>query len=366
MNVSDDTIASALALLLVRGLGLIKLRRLFVEFGSPEGVIAADRETLAQSVGDSIADGIKRASNNPNIPTMLEKLRELDVNALIWGQSGYPDRLTRIYAAPPILFLRGELLPQDERAVAIVGTRRPSHNGERVSAQIADGLARAGVTVVSGLAVGIDGIAHKTTLDAGGRTIAVLASGPEIIYPRQHKELAERIMKKGALVSEFPPETPPSGHNFPRRNRIISALSLGVVVVEAGVRSGALITANHALEQAREVFAVPGAPTAHQSAGTNQLIKDGAKLVTCAQDVLEALEIPAVAPQQLDDAFEKVRSLTGAARVLFDALSNEPLHIDELSRTCRMDTSYALAALFSLELHGLIRQLPGKRFVKNV
>ena len=366
MNHSENTISYALALLLIEGLGAIRLRRLLVEFGSPEAVVETDRELLSQSVGDKLADKIKASLSNPKIPKMLKQLQELNVKAIVWGQSEYPDRLLKIYAAPPILFVLGNLVPQDERAVAIVGTRKPSHIGERITMQIADGLARSGVTIVSGLAIGIDGIAHKASLDAGGRTIAVLANGPEIVYPRVHQKLAERILERGALISEFPPETPPSAHNFPRRNRIISGISLGVLVVEAGAKSGALITSTHALEQGREVFAVPGPPTSLQSFGTNKLIKDGAKLVTCAQDIIDALELPIVAPQQLSDAFDKVKKLSGAAKVLFEAISNEPIHIDELSRNCKMDTAFALQALFMLEMQELIRQLPGKRFVRNV
>ncbi len=366
VNVSEDTLAAALGLLLIDGLGVVRLRRLLAEFGTPEGVISADRELLAQSLGDRIANDVKSALDNPRLPRLLGKLRELDVDVLIWGQPGYPSRLRTIYAAPPVLFVRGRLLPRDDRAVAVVGTRRATHVGERIARQISEGLARSGVTVVSGLAVGIDGVAHRAAIDAGGRTIAVLASGPEIIYPPQHRGLAERIMECGALVTEFPPETAPEAYNFPRRNRIISGLSLGVVVVEAGERSGALITANHAADQGREVFAVPGSPTSPQSAGTNALIKQGAHVATCAQDVLEVLDIPAVAPERLDDAFEKLQRLKGDAKVLFEALSNEPIHIDELARKCKMDTAYALSTLFTLEVEGLVRQLPGKRFVRNV
>ena len=366
MKVSEEMVAAAIALLLTERLGIIKLRNLMAEFGSPENVLATDHETLAQSVGDMLAQKIKGAPDNPRIPGMMKKIRNLDMTALIWGQPGYPDALKRIYAAPPILFVRGELLPQDERAVAIVGTRKPTHNGERSCAQISDGLARIGITVVSGLAIGIDGIAHKAALDAGGRTIAVLATGPEAVYPPVHKNLAAEITKKGALISEFPLETPPAPYNFPRRNRIISGMSLGTLIIEAGAKSGALITAQHAIEQGREVFAVPGPPATPQSYGTNRLIKDGAKLVTCAQDIIDALDIPAIAPAKLDDAFDKVKKLTGAARVLFENLTNEPVHVDELARSCKMDSAYALAGLFTLELEGLVKQLPGKRFVRNV
>ncbi len=366
MNVSEDTIFSALALLSVRGLGVIRLRRLLVEFDSPEGVIAADAEILSQSVGDTIASGIKHSTDNPELPKMLKKLRQLDVDALIWGQKNYPDHLRNIYAAPPILFTLGNILPQDSRSIAIVGTRRPTHNGERAARQISSDLAKAGVTVISGLAVGIDGFAHRAALEGGGRTIAVLASGPDIIYPRDHRELAKKIVENGALVSEFPPGTPPEGHNFPRRNRIISGLSLGVLVVEAGEKSGALITSSHAADQGREVFAVPGSPSSPQSRGTNKLIKDGAKLVTSAQDILEALELPTITPEKLDEAIEKVQKLTGSARVLFDRLSNEPIHINELARECKMEVNYALSALASLELEGLVLRLPGMRFVKNI
>ncbi|MCD6417646.1 DNA-processing protein DprA [bacterium] len=366
MNVSEETLVSALALLSVRGLGIIRLRRLLVEFGSPDGVISADVELLSQSVGDTVAKRIKRSIDNPILEKMVKKIRQSNANTLIWGQPGYPNHLKSIPKAPPILFVIGEILPQDSRAVAVVGTRRPTHNGKIAATRISKELASAGITIVSGLAVGIDGYAHRAALDAGGRTIAVLASGPDIIYPPEHRALAGKIIENGALISEFLPGTPPEGFNFPRRNRIISGISLGVLVVEAGERSGALITADHAAEQGREVFAVPGPPSSPQSRGTNKLIKNGARLTTSAQDIIEALELPTLSPEKLDMVMEKVEKLTGAAKILFEELSSEPVHINDLARKCKMDVSYALPVLSTLEFEGLVMRLPGMRFVKNI
>ncbi len=366
MNISENMAKAAIALLFVPGLGQIRYKRLLEIFDTPEAVFSAEKETIAQSFGDAFYDKIMGARENPAVQTAYDMLRQMGADILIWGQPGYPERLLNIYAAPPVLFVRGQLLPQDERAIAIVGTRRLSHNGEKTTFQLASELAKAGVTIVSGLAVGIDGIAHKAALEAGGRTIAIMASGLDIVYPPMHKDLAQKIIEHGALVSEFLPRTKPEAHNFPRRNRIISGISLGVVIAEAGEKSGALISAQHAIEQSRELFAVPGSPTAPKSVGTNRLIRDGARIIVSAQDILEALSLPSITPQKLDEAVDKVKKLTGASKVIFEALSNEPMHIDEIARICKIETSYALAALFALEIEGLVCQLPGKRFTRNM
>ena len=366
MRFSEDITNSAIGLVLVNVLGAVRLRNLLVEFGSPEKIIAADREILEQSLGDKLTEKIIHCVENPQIPKIIDKLKELGADILIYGLDGYPERLKDIYAPPPVLFVLGEIKKSDERAIAMVGTRRPSHNGVKMAQDIADGLARSGITIISGLALGIDGISHRAALKAGGRTIAVLGSGLDIIYPADHRKLAEKIIENGAVISEFIPGTRPEAYNFPRRNRIISGLALGVVIVEAGKKSGALITATHALEQGREVFAVPGSPLNPVSAGTNKLIKEGAKAITSFQDILDALDIPSITPSQVKIAEEKVEKLKGAAKILFDKLSNEPVHIDDLARTCKMDISYALSTLFSLEIEGLVKQLPGKRFIRNI
>ena len=207
---------------------------------------------------------------------------------LTWEEDAYPRRLKEIDQPPPVLYLRGDLLPADEWAVAIVGTRRITAYGRQVTEEVATTLARSGVTVVSGLARGVDSVAHKAALDAGGRTIAVLGSGVDVIYPSEHRSLAERMIASGAILSDYPVGTAPDGVNFPPRNRIISGLSLAVIVVEAGQKSGALITAEFAAEQGRDVFAVPGNINAPQSAGCNALIQQGARPLLQARDVLEA------------------------------------------------------------------------------
>jgi len=363
---SQKNLAAVLGLLRIRGLGATKIKRLIDEFGSAHAIIEADRQTLAQLLGDTIADRILKCTQDPAVRRNLEKIAQLKVKYFIYGEENYPQRLRNIPAPPPVLFYYGELKVQDERAVAVVGTRRPSPDGVFMAEKIARGLAEAGVTVVSGLATGIDSIAHRAALAAGGRTIAVLGNGPDMIYPPQNRKLARQIVRQGAVMTEFPPGTRPERYNFPRRNRIISGLSLGVVMVEGGADSGALITANHALEQGREVFAVPGSPTRKTTAGNNKLLKDGAIPITSAEEILEALKIPSVSVDKISATEQKIKKLSGAAKILFENLSHEPIHIDDLARRCKMDTAFALSALFSLEIEGLVKQLPGKRFVRNV
>ncbi len=366
MKLPENIIRSAIGILLIEKLGMVKFRNLLVEFGSPDKVVTADRESLAQSFGEKMTEKILNCTDNPAIEKILEKLEKIGADMLVFGQPGYPERLTPIYAPPVVLFVLGELAIQDERAIAIVGTRRPSHNGIAVTEKISAGLARSGVTVISGLALGIDGMAHRTALKNSGRTIAVLGSALDVIYPRDHKKLAEQIIDNGAVISEFLPGTRPEPYNFPRRNRIISGISLGVVVVEAGKKSGALITANHAIEQGKEVFAVPGSAMSAVSEGTNKLLKDGARCVTSAEDILDTLKIPSITQSEMSQASKKVKELTGAVKIVFELLTHEPIHVDDISRKCKMNPAYTLSALLTLELQELVKQLPGKRFVKNI
>lgn len=366
MRYNNEEILCAIGLLNITGLGVARIGGLLKEFGSPLKVVNADFETLAQSLGDRIATKIKDANNSDWAKKQLEQMEKLCADILILNMDGYPEALANIINPPPVLFTLGELLPQDARAIAVVGTRKPTFLGEVTAKKISHELVSAGITIVSGLAVGIDGIAHKSALDAGGRTIAVLGSGLDIIYPASHREMAKRIIQQGAIISEFPFGTKPEAYNFPRRNRIISGLSLGVLVVEGGLDSGALITAAYAIEQGREVFAIPGSPESAKSKGTNKLIKDGAKIVTEANDILEELKVPSMTPAGLQKTVEQIKRLSGTAKIIFDILTNEPMHIDDIARACKMDTAFVLSALLSLELQGIIRQLPGKRFVRDV
>ena len=287
----------------------------------------------------------------------------------------YPKNLKNMHRPPHDLYVNGALVAGDEIAVALVGSRRASLYGLEACEKMAYELASRGVTVVSGMARGIDTAAHRGALKARGRTIAVLGSGHGHIYPPENEKLYHQIAESGAVVSEFPDEVPPLPKNFPQRNRIISALSLGVVVVEAARNSGALITADFAAEQGREVFAVPGKISSQTSSGTNDLIKDGAKLVQSVDDILEELSIAELAPIPADDKAGIERkiasktkayiynSLTDNERLIFKNLSDEPIGLDELLDKTGLDISRASKALINLELKKLLKELPGKYFV---
>jgi len=268
----------------------------------------------------------------------------LNVSVFTWESADYPTQLRNISDSPFILYLRGEILPQDEWALAVVGTRSASVYGKEVTRMLVSGLAASGVTIVSGLALGIDTQAHQSALDAGGRTLAVLGSGVDNIYPKRNQKLAEKILQRGAIISEFPMGTRPEGGNFPRRNRIISGLSLGALMVEGSERSGARITIDYALEQGREALAVPGNIFSRGSKGPNKLIQTGAKAITSIGDILEELNL---------------------TMVLLEHLSANPLHVDELGRATGISSAELSSALIMMELKGQIRQVGGMNYVKN-
>lgn len=273
----------------------------------------------------------------------------------------YPARLKQIYDAPSFLFIKGSLTLADEKGIAIVGSRNASEYGRSMAARVATEMARHEVTIVSGMALGIDSTAHLGALSGGGRTIAVLGSGIDVIYPPSNKGLYRDIAAGGAVISEFLPGTKPAPHNFPRRNRIISGLSQAVVVIEAGVKSGALLTADLALAQERQLFAIPGNISSKLSQGTNELIKAGAHLLTSAEDIfsiLPELKKNYILPQR-DIAID----LTAGEKTILGLLSEQPIQIDDLVRQCRTSVSDVTAYLLSLELRGLVKQLSGKRFI---
>jgi DNA processing protein len=262
--------------------------------------------------------------------------------------------------APVMLYTKGAILPQDRFAIAIVGSRKLTHYGASVAEKISQDLALMGFTVVSGMARGVDSISHKGALRAGGRTIAVLGSGPDVPYPPENKTLLEKIAGSGSVISEFPPGTPPDKENFPRRNRLISGLSFGVLVIEASADSGALITARYALEQGREVFAVPGNITSPNSEGTNELIKRGALLTRKAEDIVEEL---APVLKGFIRARDKIKiEITNEEKGICGLLSGEPKQIDIISRESGLPPSKALGILLGLELKGAVKQITGKRF----
>ena len=354
-----------LALGQVKGLGGVGFKKLASCFADPTEAFFVSRTELERSSGLSgdIADALVNFSEWHAIDEELRRAAEAEVAIVPFNASGYPDRLRMIADPPPFLYVKGDLLPADERAVAVVGTRSASDYGRRMARDLARGLAGLGFTIVSGLARGIDGVAHASALEAGGRTIAVLGSGVERPYPPEHAELYRRVLRQGAIVSEFALGTRPLAFNFPARNRLISGLSLGVVVVEATEKSGSLITASFALEQGREVFAVPGAAGASRSRGPHRLIREGAKLVETAEDIVEEIapqllgrRAPAAAERQLPPgAGENTRRILALLQI-------DSLQVDQLIERTGIAPAEVLQILLDLELRGFVRQPPGKRY----
>jgi len=349
---------------LVPGIGP-RLRQALIErFGTAAAVFAAapDQLRCVDGIGPKLTRAISAADDGTAATAELELCRQHGVDVLLSGQPGYPRPLAEIHDPPGILFVAGEFLPRDEVAVAIVGSRHATHYGLEQAERLAASLARAGVTVVSGMARGVDGAAHRGALEAGGRTIAVLGSGLLELYPPEHRGLAEAIRRQGAVVSELPVRTKPVAGTFPQRNRLISGLSLGVLVIEASERSGALITARHAAEQGRDVFAVPGRVDSRMSRGCHRLIRDGAKLVETADDVLEELGPLSAATE--GPSGEELRHptellLNEVEQQVLAAICNETTSIDSIVVESGLETSRVLATISALEMRRLIRRLSG-------
>jgi len=345
----------------VPGIGPIRLRALLKQVGDVHAAWEASAATL-HAVGFDRRTIETFLSLRPklDLPAELARVIGQGVKILTWDSPDYPSLLKAIPNPPPVLYVRGGLLPQDEWALGVVGTRRATVYGREAVHALVGGLAASGVTIVSGLAHGIDTHAHQVALDAGGRTLAVLGSGVDIIYPAENRKLAERIVDSGALISEYPLGTRPDAGNFPPRNRIISGLSLGVLVVEGATNSGAMITADYAVEQGREVFAVPGNILNRTSGGPNHLIQQGAKLVMTMGDILEELNLTMVAEQS--EAREIIPDNETEA-VLLKYLSAEPVHVDELGRAAGLPINEVASALTLMELKGKVRQVSGMSYV---
>jgi DNA processing protein len=354
-----------LALNFIPGIGPILIRALLDRFGDPEGVFAASRRELTsiEGIGEGLAEAIKGTDVRGKVHRELKLMEKFNVSLITIGNPSYPSNLGQIYDPPPLLYVRGNLQPKDDLAIAMVGSRLASNYGRMITEQIAGDLARHGVTIVSGMARGIDSQAHRGALSVGGRTIAVLGCGVDVIYPPENRQLFEEIAAHGAVISELPMSTLPEGSNFPKRNRIISGLSLGVVIVQASGRSGSLITAGLALEQNRDVFAVPGNIRMTGSQGTNRLIKQGAKLVESATDILEEV-LPRFRYEELEPEDRDI-PLEGEEERIFRLLAAEPIHIDSIIAQTRMSASRVSTILLQLELKGLVQQVSGKRFVKR-
>lgn len=346
---------------LTPGIGPMRQRALLEHFGSLERAWHASVEELRQAGLDRRSlESLVRTRQSISLQQEMARIAQVGAEVLTWEDPRYPANLRQIPDAPPLLYVLGSVLPQDEWAVAIVGTRRATLYGKEVTRRLAYGLARNGITVVSGLAHGIDAVAHRAALDAGGRTIAVLGSGVDFIYPAEHRPLAQQIQEHGALLSEYPLGTKPEAQNFPPRNRIISGLSLGVVIAEAGAHSGALITADYAAEQGRDVFAVPGNILNATSAGCNQLIRDGARPVLEVEDILEELNLRQAVEQA--EARAVLPSNPTEAR-LMALLSEEPQHVDELGRESGLPIAVVTSTLALMELKGMVRQVGGMHYV---
>ncbi len=344
----------------IPGIGRARFAQLDSHFGDLERAWKATRSDLTSTGLDTrTIDNIVTMRPEISPDAEMEGLQRNGVKAVRCSDPAFPSRLKEIYDVPPLLFVRGVLAAEDEWRIAVVGTRRATVYGRDITERLVADLVRNRITIVSGLARGIDSIAHRAALKNGGHTIAVFACGLDEVYPPENSKLAQEIMENGALVSEYPLGTRPKAENFPRRNRILAGLSLGVLVTEADNKSGALITANLALEQNREVFAVPGSILSPTSRGTNRLIQHGAKLVTDAQDILEELNL-AMIPRQLE-----MRDLVPAdanESLLLQCLSPEPTHIDEVCRHSRLPIATVSSTLAMMELKGMVRQLGGMNY----
>ena len=355
-----------IALRLIAGIGNVTCKNLLARFGFPEQVFHAGSEALGQveGMGPQTVEAIRQFRHSDAIDREIERIEAAGVQVLTIASPGYPENLRNIYDPPPFLYVRGGMAPQDRNAVAIVGSRSSSDYGRRAAQDISRELAAAGITVVSGLARGIDSAAHAAALAVQGRTLAVLGCGVDTVYPPENKKLYDRIAENGAIVSEYSLGTKPNAYNFPARNRIISGLALGVLVVEAGMKSGSLITARMALEQGRDEFAVPGSIYSFKTKGTHSLLRTGAKLVEGAADILEELNIGAPQQTRVEPEAGRIAALAPELQNLYGLLQDAPVHIDDLIVRSQLHSGQLLSLLLELELSGFVQQLPGKRFVK--
>ena len=347
----------------VSGIGPAKIQALLGAFG---GLAAAWQapDVRLQEIGFDVRaiQSLNEVRRTFDLDQYEQQVAASGVQVMTWESADYPELLREIPAAPPLIFVRGQLEPVDRWAVAVVGTRRLTAYGRQVTRDLVAGLAHSGITIVSGLARGIDGVAHRTALEEGGRTIAVMACGIDKVYPPEHRDLAHEIVAgRGAIVTDYPFGSNPESGHFPARNRLISGLSLGVVIIEAGEKSGALITSRFALEQNREVFAVPGNIHSPVSLGTNRLIQQGAKLVMRTEDILEELNLKMAAEQAVAQI---ILPESAEEAELIAHLSAQPLHVDELGRLAGMPSSLVSATLTMMELKGMVQQVGGMNYVR--
>jgi DNA processing protein len=356
-----------LALAHIQGLGCASTKKLVEHLGGPKQIFAASEKQLSEVTGidQRAIRGILGFSGWNQVREDWLRAERAGATLISLADELYPSRLRRIPDPPPVLYAKGSVRENDEKAIAVVGSRSASEYGRRITRHLCRDMASLGFTVVSGMARGIDGVAHAAALEGGGRSVAVLGSGVDVIYPGEHKDLYHRIIQAGAVISELPMGTPPYSYNFPSRNRLISGLCLGVMVVEATEKSGSLITARLALEQGREVFAVPGEAGSSRSRGTHRLIREGAKLVEAVEDIVEE-----IAPQLLSickATTTEVRPLppetAPETRKILELVSVTSRQIDELIEASGLSSAQVAGILLDLEIRGYLKQLPGKRFV---
>lgn len=345
----------------IPGIGRVKFSQLESYFGSLEVAWRADSSELHLAGLDnkSVTSIIEQ---RPKIDTdaEIEKLEHHHIKALTWNDPAFPSKLKEIPDVPPIIYVKGTLGPEDDWAIAVIGTRRSTSYGREVTKQLTQELVHNRITIVSGLARGIDSIAHSTAVEANGRTLAILAHGLDSIYPVENTKLADLIVERGALISEYPVGSRARRENFPRRNRIMSGMSLGILIIESGDEGGPMITANWALEQNREIFAVPGSIFSPVSQGTNRLIQDGAKLVRNVHDILEELNLNIV-PQQLE--MKELIPSDKTESLLLSYLTREPVHIDEVCRQMQLPITTISSALAMMEIKGMVRRTGGMNYV---
>jgi DNA processing protein len=363
---TNEALEAAVRLSLVPGVGPRTRKALLECLGSAEAVFDAAPNILREvpGVGPKLVRAISGARTNIDIAAELQLCADNGISLVVDSDEAYPKMLGEIHDPPGVLYVQGEIQPKDALAIAIVGTRHATHYGLKQAERLAEGLARAGLTIVSGLARGIDAAAHRAALRVGGRTLAVLGSGVLNVYPPEHLDLSRQVIESGALISESPPHSPPMSGAFPQRNRIVTGLSLGVIVVEAALRSGALISAEHAMEQGREVFAIPGRVDSRTSQGCHRLLREGAKLVENVDDVLEELG-PLFAAAPSEDGRE-VRhpaelTLNDQEQAVLDAIQQEPTSIDQVVVGSGLPVHRVLSTISVLEMRRLVRRVSGSQ-----
>lgn len=344
----------------VKGIGAVRFKQIQAHFGDLSIAWHAPIEAFREiGLPERVLKNIDQLRGTLDLDRYFENIVQGDARVVTLLDEDYPVLLREIDQSPPVIYVKGRLIPADEFAVAMVGTRRVTAYGQQVARETSTFLAGHGLTIVSGLARGVDALAHQHALQAGGRTIAVLGCGVDVVYPPEHRQLAEAIVENGALISDYPMGTQPEGINFPPRNRIISGLSLATIVVEAGERSGALITADFALEQGRDVFAVPGNVFSPASRGTNRLIQNGAFVMVSPQDVLDVLDLSQV--EDYKDARQVLPADTTEAKIL-QVMDYEPIHIDEICNAVGLPVEKVSATLTLMELKGMVQHVGGMRY----